>query len=249
MKAEIARIIASSDTSAINNIYVREQLEKVLGLEEGTLVNAPKEKKQEISRLIDEVLDENERDEAEDQAPLSARKPQPKDPIFLGSCVLVTGDTQRVRDKLTSIGGGEWLDSLRGWVFPEEMRDAVRAAVPEAVAETAATGGGGASSNEAAPKPSVGAGAVLTIGPHKRAILVTGDTLKVKEQLKRLGGSWNRALKGWIFKPADQDKVVDCLRGDPTNTVNVGGGGQPSKKRKAEKAQATCSASDDDDSE
>ena len=42
--------------------------------------------------------------------------------------------------------------------------------------------------------------ATLSVRPHKRAVLVTGDTQLVKEQLKALKGSWNKALRGWIFK-------------------------------------------------
>ena len=49
-------------------------------------------------------------------------------------------------------------------------------------------------------EPSVAAGATLSVRPHKRAVLVTGDTQLVKEQLKALKGSWNKALRGWIFK-------------------------------------------------
>jgi hypothetical protein len=49
-------------------------------------------------------------------------------------------------------------------------------------------------------EPSVAAGATLSVRPHKRAVLVTGDTQLVKEQLRALKGSWNKALQGWIFK-------------------------------------------------
>ena len=43
---------------------------------------------------------------------------------------------------------------------------------------------------------------------HKRAILVTGDTLSVKTQLKALGGNWNRGLIGWIFPGSKRAEVV-----------------------------------------
>ena len=56
------------------------------------------------------------------------------------------------------------------------------------------------------------ASAALTIKAHKRAILVGGDTLKVKDQLKGLGGSWNRGLQGWIFPGSRRQEVVTLLR-------------------------------------
>jgi len=51
------------------------------------------------------------------------------------------------------------------------------------------------------------AGAKLNIAPHKKAILVTGETMKVKETLKALSGSWNKALVGWVFQGSKKEQV------------------------------------------
>ena len=69
-------------------------------------------------------------------------------------------------------------------------------------------------------EPSSNAHAELTIAPHKKAILISGDTRSVKEVLKALGGSWNKSLAGWIFPGSRRGLVVDVLRKDPTNTVH-----------------------------
>lgn len=34
---------------------------------------------------------------------------------------------------------------------------------------------------------------------YKKSIIVYGNTLPVKEHLKKVGGKWNNKLKGWIF--------------------------------------------------
>ena len=43
------------------------------------------------------------------------------------------------------------------------------------------------------------ANAKLSVEPHKKAIVVRGDTKAVLDMLKALGGSWNRALGRWVF--------------------------------------------------
>ena len=72
---------------------------------------------------------------------------------------------------------------------------------------------------DSTPVPSVNA--QLDVAPYKNAILVTGDTKLVKDELKSIGGSWNTKLNGWIFPSSRQDVVVDLLRKDRTNTVTV----------------------------
>lgn len=34
---------------------------------------------------------------------------------------------------------------------------------------------------------------------YKNSIMIYGNTLTVKEHLKKVGGKWNSKLKGWIF--------------------------------------------------
>lgn len=48
----------------------------------------------------------------------------------------------------------------------------------------------------------------------EKSFVVTGDTRKIKDDLKRLGGRFNARLTcgcGWVFKKADEDKVWDFL--------------------------------------
>ena len=42
------------------------------------------------------------------------------------------------------------------------------------------------------------------------AVLITGNTYPVKEQIKALGGTWNAAAKGWIV-PHDKAEQVRAL--------------------------------------
>ena len=74
----------------------------------------------------------------------------------------------------------------------------------------------------AAPVPSVGASATLMVAPHKKAILVTGETVKVKDTLQSLGGSWNRQLNGWCFPGSKRGAVLSVLCHDATNRVTTG---------------------------
>lgn len=136
------------------------------------------------------------------------------------NCVLVTGDTFKVKGELKELGG-TWVKSLSGWVLPEDKRPAVLAAL-----------GGGAVTEgpliaKAVPtvEPSVASNASLVFGKHKRALLVTGDTKAVKEQIQGMGGKWNKALVGWIFKPDMEDDLRALLVRDPTCTI-TGSAGQ-----------------------
>ena len=135
-------------------------------------------------------------------------------PLNVGSAVLVTGETFAKKAALSSLGGS-WCKPLSGWIFPEEKRDAVVAAL----GDDATSGPSPAMPVAAASKD---ANATLTIGPYKRSILIQGDTKSVKEQLSALGGSWNKTLKGWIFQPTKKAEVLGLLRADPTNTVTEG---------------------------
>jgi len=49
---------------------------------------------------------------------------------------------------------------------------------------------------------------ILYANQYKGSILVRGDTLPYNVQLKKLGGSWNKFLNGWIFR-LSKEKVVD----------------------------------------
>jgi len=166
--------------------------------------------------------------------------------------ILVTGDTMAVKEKLKSLGGS-WNRPLQGWCFPATKSDALvellrqdsanmvtvldtEIADPAASqAGEPATGGAAASESASSggPQPSQNANASLTVKPHKKAILVTGDTMAVKEQLTSLGGSWNRPLQGWCFPGGRKDAVVELLRRDTTNNVTAQATA-PAPKAKAE---------------
>lgn len=49
----------------------------------------------------------------------------------------------------------------------------------------------------------------LNMQPHENSVVFTGDTLKAKDRLKALGGSWNPTLKGWVF-PASAAREVQA---------------------------------------
>ena len=177
-------------------------------------------------------------------------------PVNIGSAVLVTGDTYSAKGTLKSIGGGAWCAPLNGWVFPESKRAAIATALG-VDASTSTDASDAAAAALPAPSPSVDMNATLLLSKHKRALLVTGETLKVKDQLKALRGKWNRGLNGWIFPFSAKDAVVELLRQDATNKVEVdldddgGGGGSGSTQepapKKAKKPKLEVQHDDDDD--
>lgn len=54
-------------------------------------------------------------------------------------------------------------------------------------------------------------GKTITIRPHKKAIILSGDTMKVKDILKSKGGKWNKALSGWVFPSSKKDQISLAL--------------------------------------
>jgi hypothetical protein len=45
-----------------------------------------------------------------------------------------------------------------------------------------------------------------------RSFLVKGDTVAFKEELKTLGGRWNRTLGGWTFPKSKEVEVAEFLK-------------------------------------
>lgn len=161
----------------------------------------------------EEVLDERASPAAckeellSDQAVAAA----PGSGVFIAGAILVSGNTFAVKETLNAIGGGSWVKTLDAWVFPEAKRAAILAALP------------GCGTSTPLVRPSVNANANVDVSEHKRAIIVTGDTTLVKDRLRTLRGSWNRALQGWIFPKSSKEEVLALLQSDPTNTVTEGG--------------------------
>jgi len=162
--------------------------------------------------------------------------------VTVASALLVSGDTFAIKDQLKALGG-TWVKSSSSWLLAadkraeldvllgkqpvkQEVKQEADGALPassdaESSAAASSTPSSSTPSSSApALQPSTNANANLTIAPHKRAVLVTGDTLNVKDQLKSLGGSWNRGLKGWVFPGSKKAAVLALLNGDPTNTVS-----------------------------
>ena len=170
------------------------------------------------------------------------------------SGVLVTGGgTFRAKGLLSSLGG-TWSKQLKAWVFGAGTADKVTAALrasqsPAVELSVAAQADDAAGARERelkrakddaiAAAATTAANAKLSVEPHKKAIVVRGDTKAVLDMLKALGGSWNRALGGWVFQRSRQDEVLKALRADASNTVSLDG------KLAAPKAAAPA-ASDDD---
>lgn len=42
-------------------------------------------------------------------------------------------------------------------------------------------------------------------------MVVKGDTLPMKEELKKAGGKWNPKYKGWIFPKFKREMVQDMI--------------------------------------
>ena len=167
--------------------------------------------------------------------------------VLVGTCVLVGGETYEARDAIKAIGDGSWNKHMNAWIFPESKRAEVLAALPGCK-----TGTDPAQERARFGTPSENANAKLRVAPHKRAVLVSGDTKAVKEQLKSLQGSWNGALQGWIFPSAKKAAVLELLRADPTNTVAEGaeaeaGESSSSNTKVRVKAESKAGASDSDD--
>ncbi|EOD27322.1 hypothetical protein EMIHUDRAFT_123423 [Emiliania huxleyi CCMP1516] len=179
--------------------------------------------------------------------------------------LLCRGDTFKVKDELKGIAGAAWSKPLGGWLIPADRRDEVAAVLDKAgIAHSAEAPGTGAEAAAAATTAvveascSAAAGAVLTVSPHKKAVLVTGETQKVKELLKALKGSWNKGLGGWCFPGSQRAAVLAALRKarspeipeDPTNTVTEGeAAAQPPAKRQKGSAASEGGFINDDDSE
>jgi len=161
---------------------------------------------------------------------------------FVGKAVLVTGDTFGAKDVLKSVAGGTWSKGLTGWIYPEDKRAEVTAALKKANMLSKK-----APPAAAAAAPSVGANAKLTVRPHKRAIVIGGDTQLVKEQLKALKGSWNKYLSGWIFQGNRKEEVLEVLRADPTNTITEEESTTATPEQPAKKRKKTKKRKDDDD--
>jgi hypothetical protein len=180
--------------------------------------------------------------------------------VTLEPLLLVAGDTSKLRNELKAIGGGVWCKPFNGWCFTADKRDTITAVLDKAgcsygdsapgthaANEQASSAVGVEAAKEAATKAS--AGASLTVAPHKKALLVTGDTMKVKELLKGLKGSWNKTLKGWVFPGSQRATVLETLRADPTNTVIEAAESTAGPVAKKQKKSAQDEFIDDDDSE
>ena len=66
---------------------------------------------------------------------------------------------------------------------------------------------------------------MLTISRHKKAVIVKGDTMALKEVLKANGGRWNRTLGGWVFASSELDRVRAALSKVPGGLVDELAGG------------------------
>ena len=82
----------------------------------------------------------------------------------------------------------------------------------------------------------------LIVATYKKSILVTGDTMDAKDALKGAGGSWNRSLKGWIFRPGAKEAILRLASEKITIQNNLADSDAPrdrsrSRERKASTAE------------
>ena len=47
----------------------------------------------------------------------------------------------------------------------------------------------------------------VIIEDYKESIILKGDTRPVKDDIKRMGGSWNKTLGGWVFPKKCKENV------------------------------------------
>jgi hypothetical protein len=197
-----------------------------------------------------------EAEDAPEDAPKAKGKAKQSQAV-VSSCVLVTVDYSDTvtREKVKALGAS-WCKPLSGWVLPESSRAAAMAVVlgQEPSADDMKAVEAGAKSED--PAPSKNAGAKVCVAPHKKAVLVTGETMKVKDVLKAMSGSWNKGLSGkcrrvcrirgaevelmvlctgWCFPGSKKEQILRVLRADPTNTVEEGvaGASQAAQKKKS----------------
>jgi protein tyrosine phosphatase (PTP) superfamily phosphohydrolase (DUF442 family) len=145
--------------------------------------------------------------------------------------VMVTGDTLRAKAQLKAMGG-RWDAKLTAWLFhgmtvaqlvedlqarginaSEDAADGIDPAErrqAELNAEKQAALDHGATANACAK---------LTVARHKKAVLVTGDTSKVKDMLRALDGKWIPSLGGYCHAGSRTTELLAALRADPTNEV------------------------------
>lgn len=72
--------------------------------------------------------------------------------------------------------------------------------------------------NEKAPKYN------LFLQTYKKGLILHGeDTVKIKENLKELGGKWNKTLKGWIFTKKDEEALIQGLADINYKGIKVNG--------------------------
>ena len=45
-----------------------------------------------------------------------------------------------------------------------------------------------------------------------KSILIKGDTKPIKDEIKALGGKWNRSLRGWIFPKSKEVEVAEFIK-------------------------------------
>eukprot|EP00802_Teleaulax_amphioxeia_P029460 Tamp_31567.p2 GENE.Tamp_31567~~Tamp_31567.p2 ORF type:complete len:225 (+),score=79.46 Tamp_31567:54-677(+) len=174
------------------------------------------------------------REDSDDEVPLKA-KSTGKAKATVSSCVLVTGTEYKdvdLREKLKALGAS-WCKPLTGWVLPESARGAVEKVIGGGELSPAEVAASGSASADKDPEPSKEAAATVCVAPHKKAILVTGETMKVKDVLKAIGGKFNKPLSGWIFPGSKREQVLRVLRADATNTVQEGTAGAAAKKKKS----------------
>lgn len=63
-----------------------------------------------------------------------------------------------------------------------------------------------------------------------KTVLITGKTYDIREELKALGGQWDRAAKGWRV-PAEKAADARALLGEQRETLPFGQLWQPCERR------------------
>jgi len=170
---------------------------------------------------------------------------------------MVTGATLKYKGHIKGLGG-RWDPALKAWFVEGSTVDLEAKLASKGIPLTVvALPEGGAEADDAAARreqelvaakdeviaraASAHAGAHLQLRRHKRAVLVQGETSKVRDLLQALGGKYIPSLGGYCLPGKSRTQLVEALWADDTNVVTEevgrdddGGRGRASRRRTAD---------------
>mmetsp|Transcript_22240 Transcript_22240/g.26744 ORF Transcript_22240/g.26744 Transcript_22240/m.26744 type:complete len:215 (+) Transcript_22240:71-715(+) len=129
--------------------------------------------------------------------------------------IIVNGDTFKARDIIKQLGG-TWSKPLSAWIFAAGTFNHVVQGLNEFDVNILESKTGEQHQKEleeeiqAALALRVPEPTTLQVSPHKKAIIVRGETKALTRKLKALGGLFNAHLHGWVF--SKKESSINCRR-------------------------------------